>query len=377
MTNRTNRRLVLIRASMIALLFVGVACDTPALAQATPEMRARPVTTPGATCPTWDGNSSQANAEDPVMLEPTLEGLKTQMLRVHNDARAAVHVEPMIWDDGLAAKSLEYAQRLIQNNNSALIHSTDRVGIGENLSGGNSTALGNRFGAVRLANLWVREGFWYQADNASSYKCDSQAEVGHYVQIVWRNTRRFGCGYAVIGNSRLLACRYGPGGNISGERAYPAGDPRSWQNLSAVQFAETDTARSCNAQVNKDEFGPAIVEALNCARSKAGITTKLTLDPALAQQAQTSADARGALDNMWSYPAVAGATEVADNSYDQTPRNPAAVVYERAVTNSPPVWVKAATDVASTIVGCGWSASPATLNSVAYNARRIVVCRFK
>ena len=380
MAYQSTSRMIFIRAAMLATLFAGAACDTAAFAQATPEMRAPPVKAPGSTCPVWDGNSAQAGPDDRVMPVPTLEELKAQMLRMHNDARAAVHVEPLTWDDGLAAKSLEYAQWLINNNNSALTHSTDRVGIGENLSGGNSTALGNRFGAVRLANLWVREGNWYDA-KADSYKCDSNATVNHYTQMVWRNTRKVGCGYAAIGYSRVLACRYSPGGNVSGEPPFPPGEASSWQNLDAVQFPVGDPALGCHAQVNKDDVVPAMVEALNCARKMAGIATKLTLDPALAQQAQASAVARDALETakpggMWNYPAAAGATEYAANSYNlPVARNAAALVYEVAVTNPTGPFKAPATDAAKTRVGCGWFAGPGVLNGANWQ-RLIVVCRF-
>jgi hypothetical protein len=46
------------------------------------------------------------------------------------------------------------------------------------------------------------------------------AVVGHYTQIVWRNTQSVGC--ALVGNGRtdFLVCRYSPAGNFYGERPY-------------------------------------------------------------------------------------------------------------------------------------------------------------
>ena len=372
MTSGIRSQTAIARSAMLALLLGGTVSGTAALATASPELRAPPVTAPGAACPTWDGNFGTVDNDDAAAPIPTPAELQTQMLTVHNAARAAVGVEPLTWDATLAAQALGYAESLIRDKDSVLIHASDLNGTGENLAGGKG---GPQFGAVRLANIWVREGNWYRPGSPPSFKCDSQAGVGHYTQMVWRNTRRVGCGYAAIGQSRLLACRYGPGGNIGNQRAYPEGANSTWQNLDAVQFAETDPARKCNAKVNKDDVGPAIIEALNCARGNAGVTTPLVLDPALATQAQASADARGAMTEMWKYVAAPGATEAAESSLNlPAALHPAALVYDRSVTNAPGT-LKPATLASTTRVGCGWSAGAYAQGGRDWQ-RRIVVCRF-
>lgn len=360
------------RAAMLTLMLAGAAMETAALAERTPEMRAPPVMAPGASCPTWDNNYSLVGTDDPDAPIPSAAELEAQMLRVHNEARAKVGVEPLRWDATLATQALAYAETLVRTKDSALIHATDLNGIGENLSGGKG---GPKFSAVRLANAWVREGHWYKPGVAPNDKCTNAAVVGHYTQVVWRNTTRVGCGYAAIGNSRLLACRYGPGGNVGGERAYPAGAPSTWQNLNAIQFAETDPARKCNAKVDREQTGPAILEALNCARRNAGVSTPLTWNPALAAQAQASADARRAMAEIWKHTPAAGATETFDSSMNlPNALDAAALVYGSAVTRSADNF-KPATLAASTSVGCGWSAGSFASNGRDWQ-RRIVVCRF-
>ena len=46
-------------------------------------------------------------------------------------------------------------------------------------------------------------------------------DVGHYSQMVWRNTKRVGCA-GVTGSDGYyrLVCRYSPPGNVIGQRAF-------------------------------------------------------------------------------------------------------------------------------------------------------------
>jgi hypothetical protein len=45
-------------------------------------------------------------------------------------------------------------------------------------------------------------------------------DVGHYTQIVWRDTRSVGCAIASNAEDDYLVCRYAASGNVMGEKPY-------------------------------------------------------------------------------------------------------------------------------------------------------------
>ena len=46
------------------------------------------------------------------------------------------------------------------------------------------------------------------------------ADVGHYTQLIWRDTTEVGCGLATANGYDVLVCRYTPPGNYQGEAPF-------------------------------------------------------------------------------------------------------------------------------------------------------------
>jgi pathogenesis-related protein 1 len=136
------------------------------------------------------------------------DSLAQEMLAAHNFYRARVGTPPLAWSDDLATRAQQWATTLIKRGT----YAPRREGpYGENLfeiSGGGA----NAFGVVRA---WVSEEVDYDhTTNSCRRRC------GHYTQVVWRSTRRVGCGVARHAKREVWVCDYDPHGNTVGERPY-------------------------------------------------------------------------------------------------------------------------------------------------------------
>lgn len=151
----------------------------------------------------------------------TVDDRQTQMLEVilqaHNDAREEVGVDDLVLDDDLNAQALAYAEELAETG--SFEHSTpgSRPNQGENLWAGTQGA----FSYATMAAGWVDEKQYYIHARFPFVSNTGQwQDVGHYTQIIWRDTTRLGCGIATGSGRDYLVCRYSPPGNVSGQFAY-------------------------------------------------------------------------------------------------------------------------------------------------------------
>ncbi|KAF6161757.1 hypothetical protein GIB67_013834 [Kingdonia uniflora] len=132
------------------------------------------------------------------------------MLDGHNEARNAVGVPPLRWDQRLAIHARFYSNQ--RRKDCQLIHSP-WFGFGENLFWGQ----GRQWTAKDAVDTWVGEKKLYNYDSNS---CTGET-CGHYTQIVWRTTKRVGCSRITCNSGNaFIACEYFPPGNYIGLRPY-------------------------------------------------------------------------------------------------------------------------------------------------------------
>lgn len=149
-------------------------------------------------------------ARGPVQLRAAMEA-------GHRAARAEVGLAPLVWDPTLAVDAGRYAAELAATRRFA--HSPQPRGVpnqGENLWTGTR-------GAYRYAEMighWVAEkrDFVPQPVPRSS-RTGRFEDVGHYSQIIWSRTRRYGCAQASNASDDYVVCRYVPAGNVAGANA--------------------------------------------------------------------------------------------------------------------------------------------------------------
>src|SRR5690606_23946261 len=91
---------------------------------------------------------------------------------------------------------------------------------GENLAWNIVTpafALGAFVGSPKIASLaWSDEG---RDDNYERNDCKAGEQCGHFTQVVWKTSERFGCGFEVCYSgtrqSEIWVCNYDPPGNMT------------------------------------------------------------------------------------------------------------------------------------------------------------------
>ena len=148
-------------------------------------------------------------------MKPTATRMSAQDIKgitaYHNKVRADVGIGPLQWSQGLANYAQEWTDHLASTT-CAIKHRTEPL-YGENLFQGTEGA----YTAVDGAKAWESEKKAFQGGVLT--RSNSQA-VGHYTQMVWRNTRMLGCGEAVCDTTLIVACNYDPRGNVLGRKPY-------------------------------------------------------------------------------------------------------------------------------------------------------------
>ena len=90
-------------------------------------------------------------------------------------------------------------------------------GSGQNLA---MAATGTQ-SLTQLVDLWGAEQRYFTDGNFPDISTTGNWEdAGHYSQVVWRSTRRVGCGLAAGNGLEFLVCDYAPVGNVVGQRPY-------------------------------------------------------------------------------------------------------------------------------------------------------------
>ena len=141
---------------------------------------------------------------------------RNAIIRLHNQARAELKVPPSLapltWDSSLANASQGWANIIGPSKHSECHGGAQASGQGENIAD---------FGTVEAGVQ-----FWY--NEKSKYAYPTPVAPGgtylHYTQMVWRDTRRIGCGKASSPKywptNIVVVCRYSPAGNFFGRAPY-------------------------------------------------------------------------------------------------------------------------------------------------------------
>jgi hypothetical protein len=157
-------------------------------------------------------------AASPLLMGGTVwrADFNQRLLITQNMERAAIGVPPLQWNEQLASDARAWANELAVTGR--FEHSADEPGKvpeGENLWAGTPRA----YSPEAMVGLWTAEKKDYRAGVFPSNSRSGDVEnVGHYTQLIWRETRQVGCATAVGRDEEFLVCRYSTAGNVYGER---------------------------------------------------------------------------------------------------------------------------------------------------------------
>jgi uncharacterized protein YkwD len=158
---------------------------------------------------TDQANRSQANGSQSYPPEIS------EILEAHNAYRAEVGVPNLTWSSSLANSAKAWADYLVDAN---IIEHSQTNGYGENIWAGTRSA----YSLTDMVNYWGSEQRYFISNqpfpNLST--TGNWVDVGHYTQIVWRNTTEVGCGLSRSNNMDVFVCQYTPSGNFSGQRPF-------------------------------------------------------------------------------------------------------------------------------------------------------------
>jgi uncharacterized protein YkwD len=149
--------------------------------------------------------------DDAAAVEPAAAGRAAprgdaaQWLDAHNRLRAKHCAAPLSWSARLADVAQHWANAL-RDRGCSFGHSGGT--FGENLAAGTIGTLD----PAAVVQMWYDEIAQYRfPDGGFSMK------TGHFTQVVWRGSRRVGCGHSQCKGMDILVCEYDPAGNWEGQ----------------------------------------------------------------------------------------------------------------------------------------------------------------
>nr|WQQ44632.1 golgi-associated plant pathopathogenesis-related protein 1 [Dugesia japonica] len=191
------------------------------------------------------------------------EGLDT-----HNKLRKLHNVPQMIINNSLSSESQEWSKQMAEN--CKLLHSKTDGKYGENIAASSKKLTGEE-----VTLMWYREVFDYKFNEEKQ----DISKIGHFSQVVWKNSNEIGLGLAKGTNGMWFYCaRYLKSGNCTGKYLENINNYSSdWKdhplikNLSPKRNSSVDTQKS-------EEFNETkLVTSLKTTTIIDGVeTTKIT-----------------------------------------------------------------------------------------------------
>ena len=140
-----------------------------------------------------------------------------RLLAMHNAERARMGLPALRWNASLARDAGGWAHKLLQKGKLHHASADERRGHGENLWMGTAGA----WDAAGMVGMFLEERRYFRPAAFPHVSLTGDwSDVGHYTQIVWRDTKEVGCAKQTGNGVDVLVCRYYPAGNVMGRAPF-------------------------------------------------------------------------------------------------------------------------------------------------------------
>jgi uncharacterized protein YkwD len=152
----------------------------------------------------------------PVAAQTRTDGSLARVFAAQNAARQELGLAPLAWNGHLADEARQWANHLAGTGSFA--HGAGSgSGQGENLWKGTRGA----YSPEEMAGAWISEKRYFRPGRFPDVSTTGDWKtVGHYSQIIWRQTNEVGCAIVSSSDSDILVCRYANPGNVIGQQPY-------------------------------------------------------------------------------------------------------------------------------------------------------------
>jgi uncharacterized protein YkwD len=156
-----------------------------------------------------------------VTVTPT-ETVASRLLAAQNAERVRLGLTPLVWSTKLADHAKKWAQTLAVSDMFEHAPVGADGGEGENLWYGTK----DDYSPEEMIGFFIGENKLFKRGKFPDVSTTGVWEdVGHYTQIVWKDTREVGCTIASNSHRDFLVCRYWPAGNVIGQQVYDYKNP--------------------------------------------------------------------------------------------------------------------------------------------------------
>jgi hypothetical protein len=170
----------------------------------------------GAAVSASAGTSTQARGAEIPHSQPSASEAQ-RLLISHNIERVRLGLPPLKWNAALASDARTWARELLARGQLAHASHSVRKGQGENLWMGTAGA----WDAEGMVAMFLDERRYFRPAAFPHVSLTGEwSDVGHYSQIVWRDTKEVGCAIDSGKDQDVLVCRYYPAGNVLGRKPY-------------------------------------------------------------------------------------------------------------------------------------------------------------